>query len=132
VKLIQILYGLALRRVDALSLAFALFHVGCAHMEGTDSLPKSTLETAVESILKERAGKNLESVKCVESECTFEYSALDETEAAKIANSVEADLAAKGFAGIKINATESLSSGLLRSVFFGLGMGLAAAIFGAL
>ncbi|MCX6131362.1 MAG: hypothetical protein NTX25_20160 [Proteobacteria bacterium] len=101
-------------------------------MDGSESAPRSKLESAAEIILKELAEKNFESVTCFESECNFEYSSLDETEAAKIAKIAETDLISKGFTSIKISPTESLLSGLLSSVFFGLGMGLAAALFGAL
>jgi hypothetical protein len=112
---------------------FLVFIVSCTHLDDSEPAPKSSLELAAESILVARAGKeHFESVRCLNLECSFEYSTLDEDIAAKIADDAEAHLVAKGFPGVKISVTESLLSGLIGSIFFGLGMGLAAAVFGAL
>lgn len=126
-------HGVLHRGVKALPSALLVSIVACAHIDGPQPAPTNGLELAARDILVTLAGdEHFNSVSCRELECSFVYSAMDEYGAAKIAKDAEAALAVKGFPGVKISETESFSSSLAGSIFYGLGKGLAAVVFGAI
>ncbi len=115
------------------ALCVSLILTSCAHGSNTEEMPDSNLEIVAERVLLEKAGADhFRSVSCLDLICTFEYGAFGEQEAAEVARAGEAALALEGFPEVKIEVKETFSASLMRAVLFGLGMGLAAAVFGSM